>query len=401
MTTDTAIWPRLAPEGATANVEFVSATPTGPLSFQDIYAGVTGDALSRVMARCGWKTTREFYVNDAGAPVTALARAVHALLYRLAEGEAPGPELSPYMAELMADLLSRDAQELVTRPEEEWLPALRSQIVAFTLAEFREVFDRYGIRIDTFTHESALTANRQPHELLQHLKARGLLIETPEPDAPRPRIDLATSRFGDTEDHPLRMADGGWTYFMGDVLYHVDKLARGYDALVTLFRPDHAAYGARILATVAALAEDREVMARICLLDPVAPDLSGARGNEVLLAFPQRVLRCLLLSRETDETVTLDATEETRQRADRFLARLDAVLDGAEAATAARPAPDLATLVAAWPDRVAETFEDMDVTRLARTLDEITRALAATPRDAAAPQGREIAAALAEALGLD
>lgn len=401
MMTEAEIWPQAAGRGATANVEFVSATPTGPLGFQDIFAGVTGDALARVMARCGWQTTREFYVNDAGAPVNNLARAVHALIYRLAANEAPPDDLSPYMAELGAHLMSRGARDLVMQPEVAWLPALRSQTVEFTLGHVREVFARHGIRIDNYTHESVLTANRRPEDLLRELGERGLLREIPEANTLLPRIDLATSRFGDTEDHPLRTADGTWTYFMGDVLYHADKLARGYDVLVNVFRADHAAYGERILATVAALSGDRQVRVRLSLLDPVAPELHGPLGDEVLAYYPPRVLRWLLLTRKTGDTVTLGLDDRVRSAAEVDLSLLDAVLHADTAPAQAGIVVPLDPLVAEWTDRVAETLGDLDVTRLGRFLRDLAHALAAAPESEVSTSGRRIAVALAGALGLD
>src|SRR5437773_12222407 len=84
-------------KGAPVNVEFVSANPTGPRHVGHGRQAALGDAIASLLAWTGWKVTREFYYNDAGAQITNLARSVQArLLERLGrpavlpEGGAPG-----------------------------------------------------------------------------------------------------------------------------------------------------------------------------------------------------------------------------------------------------------------------------------------------------------------------
>src|SRR3954453_21025717 len=88
--------------GVKANVEFVSANPTGPMHVGHGRGAVFGDALSELLAFAGHKVTREYYINDAGAQVDVLARSAF-LRYREALGEAiampeglyPGDYLKP------------------------------------------------------------------------------------------------------------------------------------------------------------------------------------------------------------------------------------------------------------------------------------------------------------------
>ncbi len=71
------------------NVEFVSANPTGPMHVGHCRGAVVGDALANLLAATGHAVTREYYINDAGAQVDALARSAY-LRYREALGEAIG-----------------------------------------------------------------------------------------------------------------------------------------------------------------------------------------------------------------------------------------------------------------------------------------------------------------------
>ena len=79
------------------NVEYVSANPTGPMHVGHARGAVFGDALANLLNFAGCQATREYYINDAGAQVDALARSAY-LRYREALGEDdrldPGGALS-------------------------------------------------------------------------------------------------------------------------------------------------------------------------------------------------------------------------------------------------------------------------------------------------------------------
>jgi arginyl-tRNA synthetase len=59
--------------GTKINVEYVSANPTGPMHIGHCRGAVVGDALANLLGKAGYAVTREYYINDAGAQVTALA----------------------------------------------------------------------------------------------------------------------------------------------------------------------------------------------------------------------------------------------------------------------------------------------------------------------------------------
>ena len=67
--------------GEPVNVEYVSANPTGPMHVGHGRGAVFGDALANLLAFTGYRVTREYYVNDAGAQVDVLARSAF-LRYR-------------------------------------------------------------------------------------------------------------------------------------------------------------------------------------------------------------------------------------------------------------------------------------------------------------------------------
>ena len=63
--------------GVSVNVEYISANPTGPMPVAHCRGGVVGDALANLLAKAGYAVTKEYYINDAGAQVTALAWAAY------------------------------------------------------------------------------------------------------------------------------------------------------------------------------------------------------------------------------------------------------------------------------------------------------------------------------------
>src|SRR4051794_12153300 len=115
------------------NVEYVSANPTGPLHMGHCRGAVVGDSLARLLEAAGFRVTKEYYVNDAGAQVDTLARSLH-LRYREAlgvdigdipEGLYPGDYLQPVAAVLAAEFGDRYA----ATAEAEWLDLFRERAI--------------------------------------------------------------------------------------------------------------------------------------------------------------------------------------------------------------------------------------------------------------------------------
>src|SRR5690348_11069880 len=116
------------------NVEYVSANPTGPLHMGHCRGAVVGDSLARVLEAAGFRVTKEYYLNDAGAQVDTLARSLH-LRYREAlgddigdipEGLYPGDYLKPVGIVMAADF----GDDMAEVPEQKWLPVFRDRAIA-------------------------------------------------------------------------------------------------------------------------------------------------------------------------------------------------------------------------------------------------------------------------------
>ncbi len=150
--------------GAPINVEYVSANPTGPMHVGHGRGAVFGDALANLLEFTGFKVTREYYVNDAGAQVDALARSAY-LRYREALGETIGviPEgLYPgeYLKPIGAALAAEHGNALLQRPEQDYLPLVREKAIAMMMAMLRDDLSVLNITHEVFFSERSLIRRR-------------------------------------------------------------------------------------------------------------------------------------------------------------------------------------------------------------------------------------------------
>ena len=69
--------------GKSANVEFVSANPTGPLTVGHGRNAVLGDTISKILEWQSFNVTREYYFNDAGRQMRVLGKSVEARYFEI------------------------------------------------------------------------------------------------------------------------------------------------------------------------------------------------------------------------------------------------------------------------------------------------------------------------------
>ncbi|MDE2334918.1 MAG: arginine--tRNA ligase [Rhodospirillales bacterium] len=263
--------------GVAVNVEFVSANPTGPLHVGHCRGAVVGDALANLLAKAGYRVTREFYVNDAGNQVTALAwatywRYLEALGTELTQDEfaarIPGGLQygGDYLRDVARGLVEAHGEALapgaMPADPEFWLEPVRAFAIAFLLETIKDDLARLGIRHDIFSSERALVESGAADRMIAALRERDLIYEgvleppkgkLPEDWEPREQTLFRATRFGDDVDRPLRKSDGTATYFANDIAYHADKIARGAEILIDVLGADHGGYLPRMKAAVAAI----------------------------------------------------------------------------------------------------------------------------------------------------
>ena len=94
--------------GKKANVEFVSANPTGPLTVGHGRNAVLGDTIAKLLESVGYSVDREYYFNNAGRQMRVLGDSVAARYMELLGEEGEFAE-EFYQGEYIKDI----AQKLV------------------------------------------------------------------------------------------------------------------------------------------------------------------------------------------------------------------------------------------------------------------------------------------------
>jgi arginyl-tRNA synthetase len=235
-----------AGQSCPVNVEFVSANPTGPLHVGHGRQAAIGDAISALLSATGWRVTREFYYNDAGAQIMNLATSVQARVRQLAGQEAALPE-GGYYGEYIVELAQRYIDEHSTDPNADDLDAVRR----FAVRELRKEQDRdlqaFGVKFDVYFLESSLYDDKRVEETVRRLVEAG---HTYEKDG---ALWLATTEFGDDKDRVMRKSDGTFTYFVPDVAYHITKWERGFTRSINVQGADHHSTVTRVRVGLQAL----------------------------------------------------------------------------------------------------------------------------------------------------
>ncbi len=243
-------------EGLKAQVECVSANPTGPITLGRIRGGVMGDMLARALRAAGYDVTLEYYYNDAGRQITMLGEAIQIRYWQLL-GQDVSLDDDHYQGDYIVDL----AQELVNSYADTLLDEPLTYFSDFGVEHIsrqqKESLKRINIEFDVYYREQSLYESGRVWEAVDKLQERGFVYE--QDDAKW----FKSTEFGDDQDRVLVKASGEPTYRLPDIAYHWDKGQRGFDLVVDIFGPDHHATAPQVLMGVEALGYDTDFVQTI------------------------------------------------------------------------------------------------------------------------------------------
>ncbi|MDQ1426813.1 MAG: arginyl-tRNA synthetase [Acidimicrobiaceae bacterium] len=225
--------------GRRVQIEFVSANPTGPLHVGNGWWASYGDAVGRLLDRCGWQVSREYYVNDTGGQIRRLGASV--LARRNGEPLPEGGYPAGFIKGLAAAYDGPDDVAAAGR----WAAERTLGYIKLQLAEI-------NIHFDEWFSQASIEESPAMAETVAQLEAKGLVFI--EDGA----LWLRTADFGDPRDkRVLRKSNGDWTYLAGDMTYHWTKLVdRGFDLAIDVWGADHEGQVQSLKAGVAALGID-------------------------------------------------------------------------------------------------------------------------------------------------
>ena len=214
-----------------ANVEFVSSNPTGPLTAGHGRNTILGDMVSNILSWCGYDVTREYYYNNAGKQMRMLAESSYAK-YAKKIGKNVSPPENGYVGEYLDDI----ADEIIAKYGE----ALDSDSEHFRTFTEEKIFDsikstlkNLGIEFDLFSQEQTFYDNGAIDNVLKNLEELSLSYKKDG------ATWFKTSILGKEEDKVLVKSTGEPTYRLPDIAYHIDKVDRGFDLIVDIFGADH------------------------------------------------------------------------------------------------------------------------------------------------------------------
>ena len=260
-------------KGQKVMVEFVSANPTGPMHMGNARGGVLGDTLANVLARDGYDTWKEFYVNDAGNQIHKFAVSINARYMQLIVGEEnfPFPEEGYHgedIKELAKAIYDAHGEGWKDLPEEERLDKMAQYGLKVNIPKMQEDLKKYGIVYDQWFFESELHASGYVAETVQLLGDKGwtyekdgaLWLNTTALLKQKFMAEGKTQEQVDKlelKDDVLRRANGFYTYFAADIAYHRNKFEkRGFDKVINVWGADHHGHVARLQAALDGLGLD-------------------------------------------------------------------------------------------------------------------------------------------------
>jgi arginyl-tRNA synthetase len=242
-------------QGESVQVEFVSANPTGPLHVGHGRGAAVGDSLCRLLSACGYEVTREFYYNDAGAQIDNLALSVQSRCQGLTP-EAPNWPADGYRGDYIIDVAKAYMARESVRSEDRTVTALgdindvqalRDFAVAYLRREQDLDLKAFGVQFDIYFLESSLYQSQAVDATVNRLIENDFTYE--EDGA----LWLKTELFGDDKNRVMRKREGGYTYFVPDVAYHLNKWERGFKTVINEQGADHHSTVTRVRAGLQAL----------------------------------------------------------------------------------------------------------------------------------------------------
>jgi len=232
-----------------AQVEFVSANPSGPITIGRSRGGIIGDTMARLLEAAGYEVQREYYFNNAGQQMIMLGQSLKARYLQQLGHNVNLPEggyQGTYLIDYAKDLVSERGASLV---DEDWQP-FKEYAEKRNFEWIRSTLARINVHHDAFFNEDTLFQSNAIWEVLEKLEQNDHVYRAAEWEGASeeekasaankaPAVWLRTTTFGDEKDRVMVKSDGVPTYTLPDIAYHQNKIERGFDIMVNVLGADH------------------------------------------------------------------------------------------------------------------------------------------------------------------
>ena len=298
-------------------VEYVSANPTGMLHIGHARGAVLGDAISSILQEVGHNVDKEYYINDAGEQIKKLVKTI--IYHR----ENPKSDLKKinnddyypgnYLVGISSIINKVDNVEI------------SNEVTELIMKDIKNDLESLGISHDNYISEKIMASKSNIDQLKKLIeKDLAYLGFQDEPDSPknknwkkRKKLLFRSSNYGDDKDRALIKSNGELTYFMTDIIYHLNKVERGYDILLNVWGADHSGYVKRLTNATLQLSE-KKIKFKIFLTGLVnlynnkkLLKMSKRSGNYLTLKDVHNevgsdALRFMMISRDARSTIDFD-----------------------------------------------------------------------------------------------
>jgi len=235
-------------KGKTANVEFVSANPTGPLSVGHGRQAVIGDTVANILQWHGYDVIREYYYNDGGKQMRVLAKSVEGRYFQEIGKKFEWSDeyyQGDYIKNIAIQIINKHGKDLESGDE-----LFRKIAEENIFEDIRNSLKNIGIIHDIFSNEKNYIKPKFVDGILKDFSKKNLIYEKDG------ATWFKTTKFGKDKDRVLIKNTGEPAYRLPDILYHKDKFDRKYDLLIDIFGADHIDSYPDVISALKALGYD-------------------------------------------------------------------------------------------------------------------------------------------------
>ncbi len=325
--------------GKRAQVEFVSANPTGPLTVGRTRGGVIGDSTARVLEAAGYSVEREYYFNNAGRQMRNLGNSLRLRYLQALGREVKLPDDdSFYQGKYLIDFANALVKERGDAlADADWQP-FKDYAEQRMFDWIKNSLARIQIRHDVFFNENSLYESGAIWKVMEELQERGYVYKAVLPEDADPEdvaendskgeaVWFRSTQFGDTKDRVLVKSSGEPTYTLPDIAYHANKIERGFELMVNILGSDHLVQAQVVKYGLMALGLDpskvRVIINQMVLVMQDGKPVRGStrRGifdtlDDLIDETSPDAVRYLMLARSPDSQHTFDLDLAVKQSND-------------------------------------------------------------------------------------
>ncbi|PYB68937.1 arginine--tRNA ligase [Thermoplasma sp. Kam2015] len=220
------IYPNVFQESDRVSVEHTSANPTGPLHIGRARNSIIGDSVYRILSRYGYRTVRQYFVNDSGKQMISLYTA-----YIRYGGPLTIDSLLENYQKIYRDLekdpeIEKEIERNIERYEnaDPEVYGMLRKIAGVMLDGIASTLKRIGIEFDEFDWESDLLRDGSVKKVIG-------MLETKDDDGAK-FIEIPGKKIY------LTRKDGTTLYFARDIAYHLLK-AENSEWIIDVLGEDH------------------------------------------------------------------------------------------------------------------------------------------------------------------